>query len=143
VSADQEGDPSDADIGELLTRIRTIAIVGVSARPSRPSRGVAAYLAEHAPEYELWFVNPSETEVLGRPCYASLADLPVVPDLVDVFRRVEHLADVTDEAIAIGAGSLWFQLGLRDEVAAARARGAGLAVVQDRCIEIEHARHRG
>lgn len=107
----------------------------------RASHEVAAYLLHHA-HYELLFVNPFETEILGRPVVPSLADLPVVPDMVDVFRKTEDLATVTDEAIAVGASSLWFQLGLVDDTAAARAVAAGLDVVQDRCIKVDHARHR-
>src|SRR5690606_4466532 len=88
-------------------------------------------------------VNPTETEILGRPCYPSLAELPVVPDVVDVFRRASDLPGVAEEAIAVGAPVLWFQLGLRNDEAAKLAIDAGLAVVQDRCIKIEHARFRG
>lgn len=131
--------------GALLERIRTIAIVGVSADPGRDSNGVAGYLAEHT-DYELFFVNPRETEVLGRPVYATLADLPEAPDLVDVFRRSEHLVGVVREAIDIGASSVWFQLGLSNDEAAAEAVAAGLDVVQNRCIKIDHAtatRHSG
>jgi predicted CoA-binding protein len=91
----------------------------------------------------VWFVNPRETEILGRPVYASLADLPAPPDLVDVFRRPADLPAVADEAIAAGASTLWLQLGLRDAAVAEHATDAGLAVVMDRCVKIEHARFRG
>ena len=127
----------------LLRRTTTIAIVGVSSNPSRASYFVATYLRADAPEFTVWYVNPRETEVLGQPVFASLADLPEPPDMVDVFRRADDLPAVTDEAIAVGATSLWFQLGLRHDEAAARAEAAGLAVVQDKCLKIEHARFAG
>ncbi len=127
----------------LLRRTTTIAIVGVSSNPSRASYFVATYLRADAPEFTVWYVNPQETEILGKSVYASLADLPEPPDMVDVFRRVDDLPAVTDEAIAVGASSLWFQLGLRHDDAAARAEAAGLAVVQDKCLKIEHARFAG
>ena len=132
-------DPSDDEVAALLRRVQTIAVVGISARPGAASHGVAAYLLDHAPGYQLWFVNPTVTEVLGQRCYPSLAALPIVPDLVDIFRRTDDLPAAADEAIAVGALALWFQLGLRHDVAASRARRSGLFVVQDRCIEIEHA----
>lgn len=121
----------------LLERTRTIAVIGVSSDPTRASNDVSAYLLEHS-DYELYFVNPRETEVLGQPAYASLADVPVVPDMVDVFRRPEHLPAVVEESIAVGASSVWFQLGLRHDAAAAAAVEAGLDVVQDRCLKIDH-----
>jgi len=121
----------------LLERTRTIAVVGVSSDPTRASNDVSAYLLHHS-DYELYFVNPRETEVLGQQAFASLADLPVVPDMVDVFRRSELLPGVVGEAIAVGAKSVWFQLGLRNDAAAATAVEAGLDVVQDRCLKIDH-----
>jgi uncharacterized protein len=127
----------------LLRRTRTIAIVGASANPSRASYFVATYLRADAPEYTVWFVNPRETEILGHPVFATLADLPEVPDMVDVFRRAEDLPSVAAEAIAVGASSLWFQLGLVHDEAAATAEAAGLTVVQDKCLKIEHARFKG
>ena len=126
---------------ELLRRTRSIAIVGMSGDPRRASHGVAAYLRDHA-GYELLFVNPNETEILGRPVVPTLGDLPSTPDMVDVFRRTEHLPGVTEEAIEVGASSIWFQLGLEHEGAASAAVDAGLDVVQNRCIKIEHARFR-
>lgn len=123
----------------LLAGASEVAIVGVSDDPRRPSNEIAAY-ALSVTGWRVWFVNPNHTTVLGRQVYPSLASLPVVPDLVDVFRRVEHLAAVTDEAIAIGAEALWFQLGLVDHEAAQRAAAAGLDVVQDRCLMVEHSR---
>ena len=127
---------------DLLTRTRSIAIVGISGTPSRASHFVATYLLGST-DYEVYFVNPRESEILGRQVYPSLADLPVVPDVVDVFRRVDDLPEVTREAIDVGASSVWFQLGLVSDDAAEAAVAAGLDVVQDRCVKIEHARFRG
>lgn len=126
----------------LLQRTRSVAIVGMSANPSRASHFVATYLAGRT-DWTVWYVNPRETEILGRPVYASLADLPTVPDLVDVFRRVDDLPGVVDDAIAVGSSAVWFQLGLRHDDAAAAAAAAGLDVVQNRCLKIEHARFAG
>ena len=127
---------------DLLQRTRSIAIVGMSKNSSRSSHFVATYLAGST-DFEVYYVNPRETEIMGKPVYASLAYLPVVPDMVDVFRRVDDLPAVTDEAIAVGATSVWFQLGLEHPDAAATAVAAGLDVVQNRCLKIEHARFRG
>ena len=128
---------------DILDRSKTVAIVGASANTSRPSYFVATYLLSSSTDYEVWFVNPRETEILGRPVFASLADLPDVPDIVDVFRRAEDLPSVAAEAIAIGAKVLWAQLGLHSEEAAALATAAGLDVVMNRCLKIEHARFHG
>ena len=127
---------------DLLQRTRSIAIVGMSKNSSRSSNFVATYLAGST-DFEVYYVNPRDTEIMGKPVYASLADLPVVPDMVDVFRRVDDLPAVTDEAIAVGATSVWFQLGLEHPDAAVTAVAAGLDVVQNRCLKIEHARFRG
>jgi predicted CoA-binding protein len=127
---------------DLLQRTRSIAIVGMSKNSSRSSHFVATYLAGST-DFDVYYVNPRETEIMGQPVYASLADLPVVPDMVDVFRRVDDLPAVTDEAIAVGAKSVWFQLGLEHPEAAATAVAAGLDVVQNCCLKIEHARFRG
>ncbi len=127
---------------DLLKRTRSIAIVGMSGNPSRASHFVAIYLQANS-DYELFFVNPRETVILEQPVYPSLADLPSTPDMVDVFRRVDDLPDVTREAIDVGASSVWFQLGLVHDEAAATAVDAGLDVVEDRCVKIEHARVRG
>lgn len=127
---------------DLLQRTRSIAIVGMSKNSSRSSYFVATYLAGST-DFDVYYVNPREAEIMGKPVYASLADLPVVPDMVDVFRRVDDLPAVTDEAIAVGATALWFQLGLEHPEAAAKAAAAGLDVVQNRCVKIEHARFRG
>lgn len=123
---------------KVLQETRSIAIVGVSANRSRPSNGVAAYML--GTPYRLFMVNPNYDEVLGHRCYPTLADLPEVPDMVDVFRRHDELPGVVDEAIAVGATSVWFQLGLRHDTAAQTAMDAGLNVVQDACLKVEHAR---
>jgi predicted CoA-binding protein len=137
-------DTADAAVGErlrILGTARTVALVGVSANPLRSSNFVATYLVRTS--YTIWPVNPTYEEVLGLRCYPSLADLPEPPDIVDVFRRTEEIPSVVEEAIDVRAKVVWFQLGLRHEEAAARARGAGLGVVQDRCLKIEHARFAG
>ncbi|GAA1728380.1 CoA-binding protein [Microbacterium paludicola] len=127
---------------DILRRTKSIAIVGASDNPARASFFVATYLLSSSP-YDVYFVNPRATTILGRPAYASLADLPVVPDLVDVFRRDEDLPGVAQEAVDVGAKTLWLQLGSWNEEAAAIAEAAGLAVVMDRCVKIEHARFHG
>nr|WP_201470087.1 CoA-binding protein [Microbacterium hydrocarbonoxydans] len=126
----------------LLRRSTSVAIVGASNNPARASYFVGTYLLSSS-SYDVYFVNPRETEILGRPVYASLADLPVVPDIVDVFRRHDDLPGVAQEAVDVGARALWMQLGSWNEDAAAIAERAGLSVVMDRCIKIEHARFHG
>ena len=125
----------------ILQSARSVALVGVSPNPLRSSNFVAAYLVRTS--LTTYMVNPVADEILGQPVYPSLADLPEAPDVVDVFRRPDAIPEVTDEAIAVGAKVLWLQLGLRDDVSAQRAVDAGLAVVQDRCLKIEHARFSG
>lgn len=134
----------DAGPAERLAIMRgaeSVALVGVSANPIRSSNFVAAYLIRTS--FRVYPVNPAYDEVLGLKCFPSLRDLPEVPDIVDIFRQPEAIPGVVEEAIEVGAGAVWFQLGLRHEGAAARAREAGLAVVQDRCLKIEHARWHG
>lgn len=128
---------SDEDIRDLLMRFRRVAVVGLSDNPARPSHGVAAFLQRQG--YEIWPVNPNLAGqvVLGREVYASLNALPVTPDIVDVFRRSHYVAEVAEQAIAIGATVLWTQLGVRDDAAAERASAAGLTVVQSRCPALE------
>ncbi|HCX85070.1 MAG TPA: CoA-binding protein [Micrococcales bacterium] len=126
----------------ILRRTRSVAIVGASDNPSRASFFVATYLLSSSP-YDVYFVNPRAKEILGRPVYASLADLPVVPDVVDVFRRHDDLPGVLDETLAVGARTLWLQLGSWHEDVARRGEEAGLEVVMDRCLKIEHARFHG
>lgn len=127
----------------ILERSRTVAIVGASANPSRSSNFVITYLLSSSADFDIYLVNPRETEILGQPVYASLAEVPVVPDIVDVFRRSEDLPGVAQEAIAVGASTFWAQLGLHNDEAAELAHQAGLDVVMDRCLKIEHARFHG
>ena len=134
--------PSARERLALLRDTTSIAMVGASANPSRPSYFVANYLLSST-DYEVYFVNPAASEILGRPVYPSLADLPTVPDMVDVFRRPDDVPGVLDEAIAVGARSFWLQLGLWDDDVAATAESAGMTVVMDRCVKIEHARFHG
>ncbi|GAB3268966.1 CoA-binding protein [Microbacterium sp. MEC084] len=134
--------PGAQDRYEILRATKSIAIVGASDNPARASYFVATYLLGSSP-YDVYFVNPRAESILGRPAYKSLADLPVVPDLVDVFRRHEDLPGVAQEAIDVGAKTLWLQLGSWNEEAAALAEAAGLSVVMDRCVKIEHARFHG
>jgi predicted CoA-binding protein len=122
----------------ILTEYKRIAIVGLSANPFRPSHFVAIYLISQG--YDVIPVNPREKEILGRKCYASLRDIPGPVDVVDVFRDPSAVPAIVDEAIEIGAKVLWLQLGVIHEEAAAHAREAGLTVVMDRCMKIEHAR---
>lgn len=126
----------------LMQATRSVAIVGMSANPSRASHFVATYLAGKT-DWRVYYVNPRETEILDQPVYSSLTDLPETPDLVDVFRRTDELPSVVDDAIAVDAKAVWFQLGLEHDGASAMAVDAGLDVVQNRCLKIEHARFAG
>lgn len=125
------------EIRTLLQESKTIAIVGASTNPNRTSYEIMEVLLQRG--YTCIPVNPLYDEVLGQKCYASLSDIPVPIDIVDVFRKVEDIAPVVDEAIAIKARSIWLQLHLRDDIAAEKAYRAGLQVVQDRCIMVEHS----
>ena len=135
--------PTASERKALLDRTTSIAIVGASSNPARASNFVATYLLGLGDRYNVFFVNPRETEILGHPVFASLADLPVTPDIVDVFRRNDDLPGVATEAVTVGAKALWVQLGLWSAEAAQTATGAGLDVVMDRCLKIEHARFSG
>jgi hypothetical protein len=126
----------------ILRRTRSVAMVGASANPARASNFVATYLLGSS-EFDVYFVNPNAGEILGRPVWPSLDALPVVPDLVDVFRRPDDLPQVLDETIAVGARTFWLQFGLYDEELARRGEAAGLSVVMDRCLKVEHARFHG
>ncbi len=122
----------------ILKTNRTIAVVGLSANWWRPSYFVAKYLQDHG--YRVIPVNPAYQEVLGEKCYASLKDIPEKIDMVDCFRKSEEIPALAADAIAIGAKCLWMQLGVVSQEAAAAARQAGLDVVMDRCVKIEHGR---
>jgi predicted CoA-binding protein len=129
--------PSDDRIRQLLTDASTIAVVGASSNPERPSHSIMQRLQRAG--YKVIPVNPRETRVLGEQAYASLADIPVPVDIVDVFRRGEDTPPIADEAVAIGAKALWLQSGISSEDAASRASAGGLVVVMDSCIATEHA----
>jgi predicted CoA-binding protein len=128
---------SDAEIGAILQDHRVVAMVGLSNDPNRPSYRVAQYLKEHG--YRVIPVNPGCREILGEPCYASLKDIPFPVDIVDIFRKLEAIPPLVAEAIQVGAKVVWMQLGLVAPDAARLARQAGLKVVMDRCMKIEHA----
>jgi predicted CoA-binding protein len=125
----------DASITELLASAKTIAVVGLSAKPYRASFGVAETLQSSG--YRIFPVNPNEAEVLGEKCYARLEEIPDKIDIVDIFRRSEFVAEIVDAAIRIGARAIWMQEGVEDEPSAERARRAGLFVVMDLCIAKE------
>jgi len=122
----------------ILRENKSIAVVGLSANWWRPSYFAAKYMQEHG--YRVIPVNPAYQEVLGEKCYPSLKDIPEKVDIVDCFRKSEEIGPIADEAIVIGAKVLWMQLGVINHEAAAKARAAGLEVVMDRCVKIEHAR---
>ncbi|GAA2965883.1 CoA-binding protein [Glutamicibacter bergerei] len=134
--------PGAAERLNILHETKSIAIVGASNKPSRASYFVATYLLSSS-KYKVYFINPVLDEILGQPVYKSLADLPETPDLVEVFRKHDDLPTVLDEALTVGAKTLWLQLGSWHEEVAARAEAAGMNVVMDRCVKIEHARFHG
>jgi predicted CoA-binding protein len=131
----------EASITELLSSANTIAVVGLSSKPHRPSFGVAQYLQSLG--CRVIPVNPNESEVLGEKCYARLEDIPEKIDIVDIFRRSELVSEIVDSAIRIGARAVWMQEGVEDEASAERARRAGLVVVMNHCIakELYKRRH--
>ena len=131
---------SSQTIQRIIDECKTIAVVGLSSNPMRPSNGVARYMQRAG--YRVIPVNPNETVVLDEKAYTALADVPVAVDLVDVFRRSSEAGAAVDEAIRVGAKAVWLQEGVIDAAAAARAREAGLLVVMDRCWLKEHARLR-
>ena len=129
--------PSDQELKELLTNASTIAIVGASSNPDKPSHGIMQKLQSVG--YRVIPVNPRETEVLGERSYPSLIDVPERVDIVDVFRRAEDTPGIADDAVTIGAKALWLQTGIVSEDAAARAQAGGLMVVMDACIGATHS----
>ena len=131
---------SDQEIERLLKTVKTIAVVGLSDKPDRESHMVARYLQAHG--YRIVPVNPAAQEILGERSYPDLASIPaeVGVDVVDIFRKPEFIPAIVDAAIARGARAVWMQLGLAHNAAAEKARAAGLAVVMNRCIKVEHAR---
>lgn len=128
------------ELEQILRQTRTVAVVGASANPMRPSYGVYRYLRANT-DYELYPVNPTITEIDGERVYPSLADLPVVPDMVDVFRRYEELPSVLAEVLALPGRpkTLWLQQGLFHEQVGRDAAAAGLNVVMDRCLKVDYA----
>jgi predicted CoA-binding protein len=136
--------PDPTQRQRILRETHTVAIIGASANPSRASYFVYTYLKSTS-DYEIYLVNPSITEIDGAPVYPNLAALPVVPDLVDVFRKRDDLPSVLAEVLALPSlpKTLWLQLGLRHDEVARDGEAAGLEVVQDRCLKIEHARFDG
>lgn len=127
-----------AGLRRILARSRTLAIVGLSAQWHRPSHFAAKYMQDHG--YRVIPVNPRYADVLGEKCYPDLRSIPEPVDIVDCFRKSEQIPAIADDAIAIGAKVLWMQLGIENAEAARRAVAAGLDVVMNRCVKIEHAR---
>lgn len=134
--------PGPAQRQQILARTKVVAVVGASANAARASYFVSTYLLASTP-YTVYFVNPNVTEIMGRPVHESLAALPETPDLVDVFRKLPDVPGVLTEAVDVGARTFWMQLGLWDDAVAVDAEAAGLDVVMDRCLKIEHARFHG
>jgi predicted CoA-binding protein len=130
-----------AGLRRILTRSHTIAVVGLSAQWHRPSNFAAKYMQAHG--YRVVPVNPTYASVLGETCYPNLRAIPVPVDIVDCFRRAPEMPALADDAIAIGAKVFWMQLGIENDQAAQRAADAGLDVVMNRCVKIEHARIMG
>ena len=128
--------PGADPIADILKEYKTIAVVGLSSNPMRPSHGVTEHM--QAAGYRIIPVNPNETEVLGEKSYARLEDVPEKIDIVDVFRRAEAVPPVVESAIRVGAKVVWLQLGIENDAAAEKPRAAGLTVIEDACILIEH-----
>jgi len=126
------------EIAEILKDYRVVAVVGLSADPERPSYRVAQYLKEHG--YRIIPVNPGCEEILGEKCYPSLKDIPFPVEVVDIFRQVEAIPAIVEEAIRLKAKAVWMQLGLVEPTSAQKARNAGLKVVMDHCLKVEHTR---
>ena len=128
----------DTQILSLLSESTTIAVVGLSPKSKRPSNLVAIYLI--AQGYKVIPVNPGHNEILGLDCYPNLGAIPIAVDIVDIFRKSSELGPIVDQAVEIGAGAVWMQKGIVNQEAALRADEAGLSVIMDRCIKIEHSR---
>ena len=128
-------------VRRILRRYKTLAVVGLSAQWHRPSHFAAKYMQEHG--YRVIPVNPGNDTILGERCYKSLRDIPEKVDIVDCFRKSADIGPIAEDAIAIGAKVLWMQLGVHNEAARARAEAAGLEVIENRCVKIEHGRFFG
>jgi predicted CoA-binding protein len=129
---------SNVEIAEILQQSKNVAIVGISNKEDRASYQVARWLQQNS-HFTLFFVNPVIDEVLGQKTYASLADIPAEIDIVDVFRKAEDCLPVLEKALAIGAKTIWLQLGISNDEVAAKGSAAGIQVVMDRCIKIDYA----
>lgn len=128
----------DQKIDALLNSAKTIAVVGMSPKPERPSNRVAAYLI--AQGYSVIPVNPGHREILGHTCYPELSAVPIKVDIVDIFRKASDIKPIVSQAIDIGARAVWMQSGIINREAASIAESAGLSVIMDRCIKVEHSR---
>lgn len=133
--------PDDAKLASVLANATSVAVVGASPNEARTSHQIATWLMDHTP-YEVYLVNPTamDGEIRGHGFYASLDELPVVPDIVDVFRRSEFTPAIATETAVVGAGMLWLQLGIVNDEAMDIARGSGIVGVENRCIKVEYAR---
>jgi predicted CoA-binding protein len=136
----QELNASPAEIADILKSYVTVAVVGLSPKPDRPSHQVAKYLQDHG--YRIVPVRPGCSEILGEKCYDTLRDIPFPVEVVDIFRSVDAIPGIVDEAIAVGAKVVWMQLGLAEPVSGRKAKAAGLQVVMDHCMKIEHGQLR-
>ncbi len=126
-----------AEIKAILQDYKVVAVVGLSPKPERPSFRVAHYLKEHG--YQIVPVNPGQKEILGEKCYPTLKEIPFPIEVVDIFRNVEAIPAIVDDAIAVGAKVVWMQQGLVEPNSAQKAKEAGLQVVMDRCMKVDHA----
>ena len=135
-------EPDASEISEILRNSKTVAVVGASDNSSRASFFVITYLLASS-NFDLYLVNPSVESILGLKTYKSLKDIPVAIDIVDVFRKPSAIPEVLDEAIEIKAKTFWMQLGISNQPEAERGTEAGLNVIQDKCLKIEHARFNG
>ena len=133
-----DNNPVEDEIREILEGSKTIAIVGLSDKPDRDSNRVAKYLMEHG--YKIIPVNPAKSEILGEKCYPDLQSIPDKIDIVDIFRKVDAIPSIVDEAIKINPKTIWLQLGLAHHESAEKVRNAGIKIVQSKCTKIEHNR---
>lgn len=133
-----DSNPPSEKVATLLSESKVIAIVGLSDKPDRASNRVARYLQAH--DYKIIPVNPTKDEILGEKCYPSLTEIPEPVDIVDIFRKIDAIPAIVEEAIKISAKAVWLQLGLAHHKSAEKARQAGLIVVQSKCTKIEHER---
>lgn len=133
-----ETNPLEGEIKDILEKYKIVAVVGLSDKPERDSYQVAEYLKSHG--YTIIPVNPTKTEILGEKSYPDLSSIPGPVDIVDIFRKVDAIPGIVDEAIKIKAKVVWMQLGLAHNKSAQKARDAGIAAVQSKCIKVEHAK---